>query len=105
VAIEAGRGEVWVEKVKVRTTAPVSKDGVRHIPDGAIGELTALFAEARSDPERLVEVDFDFSDVVKKLPSELKDAVRSEDPGWLQSVLTEAESRLVSQLLESEEAE
>jgi DNA repair exonuclease SbcCD nuclease subunit len=105
VAIEAGRGEVWVEKVKVRTTAPLSKDGVRHVPDGAIGELTGLFAEARSDLAKLAEVDFDLSDVVKKLPSELKDAARSEDPEWLQSVLAEAESRLVSQLLESEEAE
>lgn len=105
VAIEAGRGEVWVEKVKVRTTAPASKDGVTHIPDGAIGELAGLFAEARSDLAKLGEVDFDFSDVVKKLPSELKDAARSEDPEWLHSVIAEAESRLVSQLLETEEGE
>ncbi len=82
---------------------PPRKTDQGPVLDGAIGELTAQFAAARSDPTNLSQVNFDLSDVLKKLPSELKDADRVTDPDWLRSVLAEAESRLLSQLLASED--
>ena len=62
------------------------------------GELTALFASVRSNPSRLAELGFDLSDAIRKLPAELKDTARYEDEEWIQSVLGEAESLLLSRL-------
>ncbi len=42
------------------------------------------------------------ADVIKKLPDELRELAATEDPEWLISVLTEAESWLRARLLESE---
>lgn len=101
LAIDVGKGEVWIEKVKLQTTDPAHKADAGHLPDGAIEELTALFEEARTNPARLTELDFDFADVVKKLPAELKTAARPDEPEWLQAVLSEAESLLLNRLLGS----
>ena len=105
LAIDVAGGEVWVEKVKVRTTAPVRPSEAEQVPGTAIGELSALFRDVKSDLSKLPEVNFDLSDVMKKLPGELKDTTQLDDPDWLRAVLTEAESRLITQLMESEEAE
>lgn len=102
-AIDVGGGDVWVEKVKIRTKSPASKSSSEQLPDTAIGTLTALFHQVRDDLTKLSSTEFDLSDVVKKMPGELKDVAQSDDPDWLRSVLVEAESRLISQLLESEE--
>ena len=48
-------------------------------------------------------MDFDLSDVVKKLPADLKDAAGTEDAAWMRRVLDEAESRLLNLLLTPEE--
>jgi hypothetical protein len=105
LTIEVGGGQVWVEKVKVRTTAPAKPRDAEQVPDTAIGELSALFNDVKSDLAKLSDVKFDLSDVAKKLPGELKDATRFDDPDWLRAVLAEAESRLITRLVESEEAE
>jgi exonuclease SbcD len=105
LSMDVGKGEIWVEKVKFRTSEPAQTIGHSPTLDGAIGELHNLFTEARSAPANLAALSFDLTDVMKKLPAELKDVLRTEDPDWLRSVLNEAESRLLSQLLISEEDE
>ncbi len=105
LSIDVGKGEIWVEKVKFRTSEPPHTTDHSPALDGAIGELHTLFSEARKEPSSLAALSFDLTDVMKKLPAELKDALRTEDPDWLRSVLNEAESRLLSQLLISEEDE
>ena len=102
LAIDVGKGDVWIEKVKLRTSSPTSKSTPGNIPDDAIGELTSLFDQAQKDPGRLSELDFDFADVVKKLPAELKTLARPEDPEWLREILAEAEPLLLSRLAGSE---
>ena len=92
---------MWIEKIKLRTTDPASRTDVGNIPDGAIGELTTLFEQTKSDPTKLAALDFDLTDVVKKLPAELKRTARPDDPEWLCSVLDEAESLLLDRLLGS----
>lgn len=104
LANDVGGGDVWVEKVKIETDAPATDLHRDQLPDSAIGELTTLFQELRDDVTKLKDVDFDFSDVMKKLPGELRDEAKMSDPEWLRSVISEAESRLISQLLESDEA-
>lgn len=102
IAIDVGKGDVWIEKVKLRTSDPVARSGPSNIPDDAIGELTSLFELARADTSRLTDLEFDFSDVVKKLPAELKAIARPDDPEWLKEILDEAEPLLVSRLIGSE---
>ncbi|VAX39200.1 DNA repair exonuclease family protein YhaO [hydrothermal vent metagenome] len=104
VAIESGRGDIWVEKVKVQTT-PIHKILSEEISLTAIGELATLFSESRNDLTKLTEMKFSLTDVVKKLPNEMKETIPSDDPEWLRSLLTEAESWLISQLLKSENNE
>jgi DNA repair protein SbcD/Mre11 len=98
LAIDVGKGDVWIEKVKLRTSDPVARSTLNNIPDDAIGELASLFDQARTDTSRLVELEFDFSDVVKKLPAELKMLARPDDPEWLREILAEAEPLLLSRL-------
>ncbi|MFW6114286.1 MAG: metallophosphoesterase family protein [bacterium] len=105
LAIDVGKGEVWIEKVKLRTTEPVQRTDAANLPDGAIGELTSLFEQARSAPDKLDELEFDFADVVRKLPAELKHIACPSDPEWIQAVLSEAESLLLSRLIGSEVTE
>lgn len=102
LAIDVGNGDVWIEKVKLRTSSPASTAASDDIPDDAIGELSALFAEAKTAPNRLSELNFDLADVVKKMPAELKLLARPDDAEWLKEILTEAEPLLLSRLEGSE---
>ncbi len=102
LAIDVGKGDVWIEKVKLRTSSTASKATPTNIPDDAIGELTSLFEQAQTDTSRLSELGFDFSDVVKKLPAELKTLAKPDDPEWLREILTEVRPLLLSRLIGSE---
>jgi exonuclease SbcD len=105
VAIDIGKGDVWIEKVKLRTSSPSTKSSPGNIPDDAIGEIVALFEQAQADTSRLKELDFDFADVVKKLPAELKTLASPDDPEWLREILAEAKPLLLSRLAGSEAGE
>jgi DNA repair protein SbcD/Mre11 len=102
LAIDVGKGDVWIEKVKLRTSSPASKSTPSNIPDDAIGELASLFEQARTDTSQLAALEFDLADVVKKLPAELKTLARPDDPEWLREILAEAEPLLLSRLAGSE---
>jgi len=102
LALDVARGEVWIEKVKLRTTDPARSADMRDLPEGAIGELTAQFKQARSDPAKLAELGCNFADIAKKLPAELKNLVPPDDSEWLNAVLSEAESLLLNRLMGSE---
>jgi DNA repair exonuclease SbcCD nuclease subunit len=102
-ALDVARGDIWIEKLKFHTSDPAQTSKTVRPAKDAIGELRALFAAARSDQKVLDDVKFDLTDVAKKLPPELKDRLRTDDPQWLRSVLDEAESRLLNQLLDAEQ--
>lgn len=102
LAIDVGHGEIWIEKIKLRTTDVSALAESGNVPEGAIAELTLLFELVRSAPDRLSTLDFDFADVVKKLPAELRDFAKPDQPEWLHAVLAEAESLLLNRLLGSE---
>ncbi|MFP6763721.1 MAG: DNA repair exonuclease [Planctomycetaceae bacterium] len=102
LAIDLGKGEVWIEKVRLRTSSPASQPAPTNIPDDAMGELASLFKQAQTDTGRLSELDFDFSDIARKLPAELKAIARPDDPEWIRELLAEAEPLLLSRLAGSE---
>ena len=102
-AIDIGRGDVWVEKVKLRTSYPTTKKTASSISNDAIGELNALFEQVQADTSLLGELNFDLGDVAKKLPAELKELARPDDPEWIREILEEAQPFLLSRLSATED--
>lgn len=102
LAIDVGNGEVWIEKVRILTTDLTSKPALPNVPDGALSEVAYLFQQIRNDSSFAQQLNFDFGDVVKKLPAELKEFARVDDSDWLSDVLAAAEPLLHSRLMGSE---
>ena len=102
LASQIGRGEAWIEKVKVNTSKLASGRTSGMISDDAMGELGNLFDELKANPTKLDEFKVDLSDCLRKLPGELKESLPPTDPDWIQGVIAEAESRLFQELLSKE---
>lgn len=102
LAIDVGNGEVWIEKVRILTTDLTSKPALPNVPNGALSEVAYLFQQIRNDSSFAQQLNFDFSDVVKRLPAELKEFARVDDSDWLTDVLAAAEPLLHSRLMGSE---
>ncbi|MAT15190.1 MAG: exonuclease [Planctomyces sp.] len=100
--IDAGGGNLWIEKVKLRTSLP-ARSTTLVVPEGAVGEIRKLFESVRGGNDKLLEYGFDFEDVFRKLPEELKQLCSPDDPEWLESVVTDAESLLMGKLYQAEE--
>jgi DNA repair exonuclease SbcCD nuclease subunit len=99
-AIDAGDGQVWVEKVQFDLDSPISKKPLEK-REGAIGELLDLFEELRSDEKKQIDLLADLSDLQRKLPRELQMNMESEtlqDKGLI-DLLKRAEQLLMRRLL------
>ncbi|MBX7166321.1 MAG: DNA repair exonuclease [Pirellulales bacterium] len=102
LATDVGQGEIWVEKLQVRSRADETAAADSAELLGPLDSLRGLIAELRNDPRRLAELGVDLSDLAARLPSELIDpgeATRVDDPLWLAQFLDEVEPLLVSRLL------
>lgn len=100
LALDAGGGRIWVEKVKLRTTPPPGKRG--EPTDGPVGELLRFFDEIRSDPERLQTFGASLDDLWNRLPKELRTEekiIAPDDPEWLASVLEQVRPMLLRRLM------
>jgi hypothetical protein len=100
-AIEVGGGEVWVEKVKLDTTAP-RRPGWKPSTDGPLGELLGYLAELQADKAKLVEAAGQLHDLHRKLPLELRegeDRLDFESPEALAGLLEQVRELLVGQLV------
>lgn len=98
MAADVSSGNAWLEKIVMATTSLASRSGSASIADDAKQEILSLFQEAMSDPSRLEGLGFDLSDAIKKLPAELRDSSESTDHAWFQSIVAEAQSRLLDSL-------
>lgn len=98
VATRISSEELWIEKINVQSAPEKEASTLLTLPDDAIGELTSIFQEAIADPNVRKEL-FSFVDIANKFPDELRAILRTNDPDWIQSVLREAESRLLEGLL------
>lgn len=92
-------GSIWVEKVVCSTmslhAAPAPAD------DGPLGELSALTASVRHDEQSLAALAAVIDDLVRKLPTELREgpeAIPAGQPQWLAQLVDEAEPLLVGRL-------
>ncbi len=100
-AIERSGGQVWIEKVKLRTSAVRDPDR-EAMADGPLGELLRYMAELRSDDCQLVELAEVFSDLRRKLPDDLlrgEEAFDFNDPECLRQWLGEVQPLVTSRLV------
>jgi nitrogenase molybdenum-iron protein alpha/beta subunit len=100
-AIDIGGGQIWVEKIKFHTTLPASEQDLQ-TGDGAIGELVSLFDEMSSNPDMVLTLSEEFSDIEKKIPKELKedsDGLKFDDFDWLTGILKQVRPMLLQRLM------
>ncbi len=71
LATDVGAGQVWIEKIRLETT-PVEEAADLDGRTDAIGELLKFIHEGAHSPEFLQELKQDITDLVNKLPPELK---------------------------------
>jgi DNA repair exonuclease SbcCD nuclease subunit len=100
-AIDAGGGNLWVEKVRTTTSLPVKLDDAM-AADGPVGELVRLIEELKADPERLTAVlQSELAELQRKLPAELTEgpeAIRFDAPDARGELLDQVRQLLVGQL-------
>jgi DNA repair exonuclease SbcCD nuclease subunit len=93
-ALQAG-GEVWIEKVQLRTSAPLEFD----LADGPLAEIRQYIAEIKRDDAQLAALAELLSDLHRKLPEEMKDeCVALDHPDRLRMLLDEVEPLLWGRL-------
>ncbi len=104
-ALEFGGDEVWVEKVRLRTRDNIDLAALAE-RDDAVGQLLKSLADIRQSDAELGVLAGELSELLKKLPRELKEGKRSlrlEDPARLRELLLEVEQQLLPRLLSKEE--
>ncbi len=102
IALNVGMGNVWIEKVKFRTTPEV----VRHAGDldeGPLREIAQYLDDLRGDDELLAPLVEQLSDLARKLPAELTstdsdDPVRLNDADYLRQMLEQVQPVLMMRL-------
>lgn len=104
LANDAGGGRIWVEKIVVRTRAPVDAEALARRAD-PVGELLRFLRGLPEDPATLATVLKPLRDCWQKLPIELRegsDALAWDDPAAVRALLRDAEETLLPLLLEQE---
>jgi exonuclease SbcD len=96
IAADAGGDEIWIEKVKVRTSPPVTAIPISH--DGAVGELISLIDEYRDGVADMTALRAELSDLDKKLPPEVKAAAGWSDDEFIDEALKDVQQILLSRL-------
>jgi DNA repair exonuclease SbcCD nuclease subunit len=94
-------GEIWLEKVNVRT---LPAHGFDPAGDGPIDELLGLLEELRADPSQLLAFARELTELdqlTRKLPAELRqpEGFQPTEPRWLHPILDQAEALLARRLL------
>ncbi len=92
-------GRVWIEHVKMATSDPAGIDP--RTADGPRGEILAFLEDLRTDPTGPLHPEGLLSDLIKKLPRELKEGeegIRPDDPEWLAEMLDTVRPFLLQRL-------
>jgi DNA repair exonuclease SbcCD nuclease subunit len=104
-AIDLGGDTAWVEKVLLRTRAPVEASELAQ-RDDAVGQLVRAIAALRGDPEAVAGLSRELDELVKKLPEAAlhgEDALDFGSPEAMSALLDDIEQELVPSLLGVEE--
>jgi DNA repair exonuclease SbcCD nuclease subunit len=102
-ANDAAPGMVWVERVDLATRTVLDLDALAR-RDDAIGELVQALRDLKGDDLALAELAPALDDLKRKLPPELRDTVRLDDPAFLRAMLDEVEQLLLPRLIEGAES-
>jgi hypothetical protein len=102
LALDETNGQVWVEKVSLKTQAEIDVASLNR-RDDPIGELVRLIHGIKAgSTEDLTSLAVELVDLRRKLPvalTEGDEAIRLEDPEFLRQVLDEVERSLIPRLL------
>jgi exonuclease SbcD len=100
LAIDAGNGQIWVEKVKFDLSPPLSGRLLKKA-DGALGELLNLFDELQNDPQGTLHLLDELQDLQRRLPRELRVELEQDDgvEDWLKHLMAQVKPMLVRRLL------
>ena len=99
-AIDAGAGQIWIEKVLFSAAAPETETPKR-FSDGPIRELLDLLVSAGDDAEMRATLARPLDALQRKLPKEfreLPDALRLDDDQWVMEMLNEVRPMLLKRL-------
>ncbi|QDU36964.1 putative metallophosphoesterase YhaO [Maioricimonas rarisocia] len=94
IALDAGSGAIWVEKVRIRTSPVRVETPVEPAGDDPMGELAEILEGLRTGPAAFETYDIDFRKLPSKLPTDLRELLAVNDPDWCRSIVDEAESLL-----------
>jgi hypothetical protein len=107
VANDVGGGQgVWIERVELRTTAPLDLAALAARED-AIGQLVRALRDTRGDEAALRALSDVIAPLKAKLPPELRDGpdgLRLDDLSWIAGLLDDVGGFLLPRLLEREDA-
>lgn len=102
LAMTLSAGDLWIEKLAVETRATLS-DAAAMARDDAYGSLLRAIRDLEFDPARLADLADDLSDLMVKLPEDLRTGDDGPDlsrPGYLHDRLAEAKALLLEHLLD-----
>ena len=102
VALEAGGGSVWIEKVRFRTT-PARDLSELMSDDGPMGELMRSLQQLRDSDDEVRQLAGELDDLLKKLPEDLRkpaDELALDDPDRLRELLDDVAPLLAGRLME-----
>jgi len=100
-ATDLSHGEIWVEKIGVRTSGPMEMER-REAGDSPVGHLLRFLDKIESDPESLRGLTGELAALSEKLPAEFRygdSAMDLEDPQWIEKIMPDIREMLVSRLM------
>lgn len=96
--------QVWLEKVKLKTHAPVDLDALRDAPTPQ-GALLRTLEAAREDADQLPELNPDVQNLLDKLRAEAIPVPDIEDPAERAALLADVQDLLVPFIASAKESE
>jgi exonuclease SbcD len=104
-ALGFGDASAWIERVVI-ATEPVLDPAMLAEREDALGELHRMLGDAAADPELLSQLEADVSELVRKLPSDVRDdiedaalkaAIQADYPALITHVRSYLNARLTAQ--------
>lgn len=105
MALGFGDASAWIERVVI-ATEPLLDPVTLAEREDALGELHRMLGDAAADPELLSQLEADVSELVRKLPSDVRDdtedaalkaAVQADYPALITHVRGYLNARLTAQ--------
>lgn len=103
-ATDLSNGEIWLERIEFQTSMEIDLDEIIARED-ALGGLLRAIRDLDADDDILVELGREFTDLQRKLPSEIRTGIESldlESPDRLRAALTDVKQLLLARLLSQE---